>query len=158
VYKKALNFIALNYPNSDEGKQAQEIYSSVLGRLANKEFVDDESSVSFKLVYQYSISETELANKMLEKLQKAIVFFNYDYDVSVDYYSSETQLVVVHGLNSCLGARGFGQVLSEHKDYKIKKTFFEIATENYKIIQIHKNLTNYLNKDTAETKEPDTQK
>jgi hypothetical protein len=139
VYKKALNFIALNYPNSDEGKQAQEIYSSVLPRLASKEFVDDETSVSFKLEYQYSISETELANKMLEKLQKAIAFFNYDYDVSVDYYSPETQLVVVHGLNSKLGARGFGQVLSEHKDYKIKKTFFEIATENYKIIQIHKN-------------------
>jgi tetratricopeptide (TPR) repeat protein len=158
VYKKALNFIALNYPNSDEGKQAQEIYSSVLPRLASKEFVDDETSVSFKLEYQYSISETELANKMLEKLQKAIAFFNYDYDVSVDYYSPETQLVVVHGLNSKLGARGFGQVLSEHKDYKIKKTFFEIATENYKIIQIHKNLTDYLNKDTVEPNESDPQK
>jgi tetratricopeptide (TPR) repeat protein len=158
VYKKALNFIALNYPNSDEGKQAQDIYSSVLTRLSSKEFIDDESSESFKLVYQYSKTESELANEMLEKLQKAIEFFNYDFVASVDYYSSETQLVVVHGLNSKLGARGFGQVLSEHKDYKIKKPYFEIATENYKIIQIHKNLSDYLNKDTIEEKESDTQK
>jgi hypothetical protein len=158
VYKKALNFIALNYPNSDEGKQAQKIYSSVLSRIASKEFVDDESSLSFKLVYQYSITESELAYKMLEQLQKAIVFFKYDYNASVDYYSSETQLVVVHGLNSKLGTRGFGEILSEHKDYKIKKTFFEIAAENYKIIQIHKNLADYLNKEVIEPMESDTQK
>ena len=158
VYKKALNFIALNYPNSDEGKQAQEIYSSVLTRLASKEFIEDENSESFKLVYQYSRTETELANEMLENLQKAIVFFKYDFNVSVDYYSSETQLVVVHGLNSKLGARGFGQVLSEHKDYKIKKAYFEIATENYKTVQIHKNLADYLNKDEKELKEPNPQK
>ena len=144
VYKKALNFIALNYPNSDEGKQAQDIYSNVLTRLASKEFIADESSESFKLVYQYSETETELAQKMLEKLKKAIVFFKYDFDVSIDYYTPEVQLVVVHGLNSKLGARGFGQVLSEHKDYKIKKPYVEVATENYKIIQIHKNFTDYL--------------
>jgi tetratricopeptide (TPR) repeat protein len=158
VYKKALNFIALNYPNSDEGKQAQDIYSSVLTRLASKEFIDDESSDSFKLVYQYSRTESELANEMLEKLKKAIIFFKYDFDTSVDYYSAENQLVVVHGLNSKLGARGFGQVLSEHKDYKIKKPYFEIATENYKIVQIHKNLEDYLNKDTIEEKESGSQK
>jgi tetratricopeptide (TPR) repeat protein len=158
VYKKSLNFIALNYPNSDEGKQAQEIYSNVLTRLASKEFVDDESSESFKLVYQFSKTESELANAMLEKLKKAIVFFKYDFVASLDYYSSETQLVVVHGLNSKLGARGFGQVLAEHKDYKVKKAYFEIATENYKIVQIHKNLTDYLNKDEIEQKESDPQK
>ena len=158
VYKNALNFIALNYPNSDEGKQAQNIYSSVLTRLASKEFIDDESSESFKLVYQFSRTESELANTLLEKLQKAITYFNYDMDTSVDYYSPETTLVVVHGLNTKLGARGFGEVLSEHKDYKITKPYFEIATENYKIVQIHKNLTDYLNKDTIEQKESNPQK
>ena len=35
-------------------------------------------------------------------------------------------------------------MLSEHKDYKIKKPYVEVATENYKIIQIHKNFTDYL--------------
>ena len=158
AYRKALNFIALNYPNSDEGKQAQDIYANVLPRLASKEFIADESSDSFKLVYQYSQTESELANEMIEKLKKAVVFFKYDFDTSVDYYSPETQLVVVHGLNSKLGARGFGKILSEHKDYKIKKPYFEIATENYKTIQIHKNLADYLNGDTTEEKESDLKK
>ena len=47
VYKKSLNFIALNYPNSDEGKQAQDIYANVLTRLASKEFVDEVDSKNF---------------------------------------------------------------------------------------------------------------
>jgi hypothetical protein len=55
--------------------------------------------------------------------------------------------VIVHGFPSVLGARRFGQSLSEHKDYKIKKPYFEIATENYKIVQIHKNLPEYIEKD-----------
>ncbi|MEZ4818100.1 MAG: tetratricopeptide repeat protein, partial [Flavobacteriaceae bacterium] len=34
AYKKAVNFVALNYPLSQEGKDAQEIYSKVLPKLA----------------------------------------------------------------------------------------------------------------------------
>jgi tetratricopeptide (TPR) repeat protein len=147
AYKKALNFISLNYPNSDEGKQAQEIYTMVLPRLASKEFIENESSQSFKLVYQYNKNDTEAATKMLAKLQKAVAFFNYDFDTSLDYYNPEVQFVIVHGFPSVLGARRFGQSLSEHKDYKIKKPYFEIATENYKIVQIHKNLPEYIEKD-----------
>ena len=147
AYKKALNFISLNYPNSDEGKQAQEIYTTVLPRLASKEFIENESSQSFKLVYQYNKNDTEAATKMLAKLQKAVAFFNYDFDTSLDYYNPEVQFVIVHGFPSVLGARRFGQSLSEHKDYKIKKPYFEIATENYKIVQIHKNLPEYIEKD-----------
>jgi tetratricopeptide (TPR) repeat protein len=147
AYKKALNFISLNYPNSDEGKQAQEIYTTVLPRLASKEFIENESSQSFKLVYQYNKNDTEAATKMLAKLQKAVAFFNYDFETSLDYYNPEVQFVIVHGFPSVLGARRFGQSLSEHKDYKIKKPYFEIATENYKIVQIHKNLPEYIEKD-----------
>lgn len=154
-----MNFIALNYPNSEEGKQAQDIYSNVLTRLASKEFVDEESSKSFKLVYSFNSSESEVADLLFEKLQKAITFFNYtNMKVSVDYYSPETILVLVHGLNTKLGARGFAEVLKEHKEYKIKRPYFEISSENYKIVQIHKNLTDYLNKDTIELKESNPQK
>ena len=158
AYKKALNFIALNYPNSEEGKQAQEIYTTVLPRLASEAFIEDESSENFKLVYPYNKDDTESANKMLVKLKKAITFFNNDFSVSLDYYSPEIQFVIVHGLTSKLGARGFGQTLSEHKDYKIKKAYFEIATENYKIIQIHKNLGAYANRGEVKLKEAGTQK
>lgn len=148
AYKKALNFVALNYPSSDEGKQAQEIYSNVLPGLEVKDFVSDEKADSWKLVYQFSSKDTEAIQKLKGQLEEAIADYHYTNMVtSVDYYNPETSFVIVHGLNTKLGAKGFGEVLKENKKYKIKQPFFEIATPNYKIIQIHKNLEDY-NKDT----------
>ncbi len=146
AYKKALNFISLNYPNSEEGKQAQLIYTNVLPALAMKDFAPEAEGNNWKIVYQFNSNETEEAEKLREKLNKAIESYNYtNMETSVDYYSPETNFVIVHGLNTKLGARGFGEVLKENKDYKIVKPFFEISSPNYKIIQIHKNLNDYLN-------------
>ncbi len=145
AYKKALNFVSLNYPSTEEGKQAQLIYSEVLPLLAVKDFVPEEESNSWKLVYQFTKDEAEASQKLKDQLDKAIVNYHYtNMKVSLDYYNPTTNLVIVHGFNSRLGARGFGEVLKENKDYKISRPFFEIATPNYKIIQIHKNLDEYL--------------
>lgn len=144
AYKKALNFIALNYPSADEGKQAQQIYSSVLPALEFKDFVSDEESKSWKLVYKFTSDEDEAAQNLKTILDKAVKSYNYsNMSTSIDYYDPQTKLVIVHGLSTRLGARGFGEVLSENKEYKVKKPFFEISGANYKIIQIHKNLEDY---------------
>lgn len=145
AYKKALNFVALNYPNSEEGKQAQDIYTNVLPALAVTDFVADEDSDSWKLVYKFTSAETEEAQKLKALLDKAITELKYsNLTTSIDYYNPETRFVIVHGLSSKLGSEGFAEVLKERKGFKIKKPFFEISTPNYKIIQIHKNLDNYL--------------
>lgn len=145
AYKKALNFVALNYPNSDEGKQAQEIYTNVLPTLEFKNFLPETESNSWKLIYKFSNTETEEAKKLKDLLVKAIEELHYtNMATSIDYYNPHTQFVIVHGLNSKLGTQGFGEVLRERKGFKIKKPFFEISTPNYKIIQIHKNLDTYL--------------
>ena len=47
------------------------------------------------------------------------------------------------------GAKGFADVLSERKKDKIKNNHFEVSSENYTIIQIHKNLEDYLVKDSS---------
>jgi len=151
AYKKALNFVSLNYPSTEEGKQAQQIYSNVLPLLAAKDFVDEEEATSWKLVYKFPVNEIEPAQKLKEKLNKAIENYRYtNMTVSIDYYDPQTTLVIVHGLNTKSGARNFGDVLKENKEYKIKHPFFQIATPNYKTVQIHKNLEEYLQKDVAE--------
>ena len=151
AYKKALNFVSLNYPSTEEGKQAQQIYSNVLPMLAVKDFVPDEESENWKLVYKFTSEEGEAAQKLKELLDKAIADYYYtDMVTSIDYYDPQTKLVIVHGLKTKLGARGFGEVLKENKKYKINNPHFEISSPNYKIIQIHKNLDDYLQKDVAE--------
>ncbi len=159
AYKKALNFVSLNYPNSDEGKQAQNIYNSVLPQLAVKDFVPEAESKNWKLVYEFPTTETEAPKKLEETLKKAIEKFNYtNMSTSIDYYSTDKQLVIVHGLNTKMGAKGFGEVLKEAKEYKIKQPFFEISSENYKIVQIHKNLNEYIQKDILDEKNSNPQK
>ncbi|MCB0466334.1 MAG: hypothetical protein KDC78_11785 [Aequorivita sp.] len=151
AYKKALNFVALNYPSTEEGKQAQQIYNNVLPVLAVKDFTPEAETDSWKLVYRFNNEQTEEAQQLKEKLDKAITDYHYTNMVtSIDYYDPQTRFVIVHGLNTKLGARGFGEVLKENKEFKIKHPFFEISTPNYKIIQIHKNLDDYLKQDITE--------
>ena len=151
AYKKALNFISLNYPNSEEGKEAENIYKKVLPRLANKDFSGDEESDNWKLIYQFPVAEREAATALQVKLEEGIKEYNYfTMTTSIDYYNPDTIFVIVHGLNTRLGGRGLADVLKENKKYKIKRPSFEISSPNYKTIQIHKNLDSYLQEGTQE--------
>ena len=152
AYKKALNFVALTYPNSEEGKGADALLKNVIPKLAQSKFSNDEETEIFKLVYRFSVSESEQAIALEKKLAKAIEDYKYtNMDTSVDYYNPDTVFVVVHGLNTLLGARGFGENLKEAKAYKVMRPHFEISTANYKIVQFHKNLEDYLKRDTTAT-------
>ena len=149
-FKKALNYVSLNYPNSDEGKKALELYKTLLPRIANKNFLADKESTRWKIVYSFTNLEVESANKLKEKIAKAIKSYRYnEMSVSLDYYNPEIRFVIIHGLTSKQGARGFAEVLKENKNYRIKNNYFEICSENYQIIQIHKNLEVYLETDLS---------
>jgi len=47
--------------------------------------------------------------------------------------------------------REFAEVLREKKEYRINRPYFEISSPNYKVIQIHKNLNDYLASANKET-------
>ena len=152
AYKKALNFVSLTYPNSPQGKRAQELYSTTIPRLEFKQFVPDSQSTNFKLVYTFDQNQDAEISDITKQLNDAIAYYNYQETmfVSVDYYNPLKTLVVVHGLDSKLGAQGLGEVLSKpqkqarkDKITSITKDFVGISSENYKIVQIHKNLEGY---------------
>jgi tetratricopeptide (TPR) repeat protein len=143
-YKEAINFIALNYPNSPEGKRAEEMMQTVMPLLANKEFVDNNSTSNFKVLFEFkNASETDIKN-FIEPLTKAASRVNhFNLTTSIDIYNEDTKFVVVHGLKSIDGARGFTEFLKESK-HNISKPYIAISSPNYKVIQIHKNLQEYL--------------
>ena len=147
-YKKALNYVALNYPNDAAGKEAQRLYATLLPRIENKEFLSDEEGKRWKIVYSFNTDEREDAEKLLEDLNKAIAWYNNDFmSTSIDYYTPEMIFVAIHGLNTRLGGYRFAQGLEENKEFKLKNVAFEISSANYSIVQIHKNLEDYLNTD-----------
>ncbi len=148
-YKKAINYIAVTYANTDEGKQAQAIETNMLPKIQNKEFVfDDTTANNYNVVYQFDHADaSEIASfqEMLDKILKTIKY--YDLTTSVDVYNPDTTFVIVHGLKNQVVAKTFNQLLTKDDIKKINKPYFVISSPNYQIIQIHKNLDAYLSID-----------
>ena len=148
AYSKAINYIAVTYANTPEGKQAQEIVSEVLPKLQSQEFVSDNLANNYKVIFQFDNADAAAISKFQETLDGVLKHVKYyDLSTSVDVYGPNTTFVVVHGLKNAQVAKTFNQLLSKEDQKKIKKTYFTMASPNYQIIQIHKNLEAYLSMD-----------
>ena len=147
AYKMGLNFVALNYPSSIEGKRAAQICSTIIPELADKTFVEDSTQENFKVVFKFKRSEIEEIKAFSKALSAAIEEVNYfNLTISEDCYDTNTIFVVVHGLKSFLGTLGFVEILETRNELIISKPFFGISSKNYQTVQIHKNIETYINK------------
>ena len=145
AYKEGLNFVALNYPSSLEGKKAAQMYSTIIPELANKAFVEDSTQTNFKVVFKFDRSEAEEINTFETALSTAVEEVDYfNLTVSRDGYNTNTIFVVVHGLKSVQGALGFVKILETENELIISKPYFGISSMNYQIVQIHKNAERYI--------------
>ena len=145
AYKEGLNFVALNYPSSLEGKKAAQMYSTIIPELANKAFVEDSTQTNFKVVFKFDRSEVEEINTFETALSTAVEEVDYfNLTVSRDGYNTNTIFVVVHGLKSVQGALGFVKILETENELIISKPYFGISSMNYQIVQIHKNAERYI--------------
>ena len=143
-YKEAVNYIALNYPNSPEGQKAENMMQQVMPLLAKSDFLDDTAATGFKVVYQFTDASDEDIETFAKTLDEAVQKVRYfDLTTSVDVYNPNTVFVVVHGLKSIEGALGFAEILKDN-DQTIDKEHFAISSQNYQVVQIHKNLEKYL--------------
>ncbi|WP_445383524.1 type IX secretion system periplasmic lipoprotein PorW/SprE [Robiginitalea sp. IMCC43444] len=148
AFKEALNYVALNYPNSPEGKQAQTMIDEQIPQLENKEFSranDSKGRENWKVVFPFKRYQVEEAEKLAGKLEKSLKDLNYKNRVSRDIYDLEDAYVVVHGFPSRDFALGYLELLKNNKDYLIERENFVILSSNYKIIQVHKNIDDYRN-------------
>ncbi|HMC00942.1 MAG TPA: tetratricopeptide repeat protein [Flavobacteriaceae bacterium] len=147
-YAKAINYVALNYPNSIEGKKAENISLNMLPKLANKEFVDSTLDKNIKAVYVFNNPNEEELSKFIATLNEVIGNSHFkNIVISTDVYDIDTKLVLVHGLEYIDEAKMFNLLFKEEDRDKIKKPDFVISSSNYQIVQIHKNLDEYLSID-----------
>ncbi|WP_432672408.1 tetratricopeptide repeat protein [Flavobacterium sp. SM2513] len=143
-YKIALNFVALNYPNSDEGKSAESLLSKNIPYFQKLKF-DGEKATSWKLIYE--ITDTISTNNkiLIDKIKKFTTERTSEsLAYSVDTYYMNEILLVVHGIPSEEKAKDIVTILKDYKDFKIKEPVIIASTENYKVIQIQKNLETYI--------------
>ena len=145
-YKKALEFIAKNYPNSIEGEEAEILLEEVIPIVENANFKQVEKGNNFKLIYFFPKENYKKIEDFKESLSLALSDLkNIQLNSSTDIYDNSSTFVVLHGLKSYDGAKGLSIIL-EQNDIFVKKSSFVISSDNYQILQMHKNLSVYLNK------------
>jgi tetratricopeptide (TPR) repeat protein len=147
AYREALRQVAVNYPQTEEGARARELVDKALPKMSQNNFKDSPGKV--KMLYSYPYGEREEAMNLKQQIDTALEELNYkNYHTSLDVYNVDTIFVVIHGIENVERAGGFGELLRVNKDYGIIKTPVVISSENYRIVQLHKNLDAYLNRNS----------
>lgn len=146
-YKESLEQVALDYPQTKEGKKAQEIFNDVNQKMKQKQFAKDEKDEKYKLVFMFESEEVSIdsLNAWKFQIEKSLIELGYEtLKVSTDVFNPDENFLLIHGLNTKLGAQGMAELLKNkqviHKDWQ----HFEISKNNYAILQIHKNKEEYL--------------
>jgi tetratricopeptide (TPR) repeat protein len=150
-FSTALNYVALNYPNSEEGKKAEKLLSVDLPKLKALE-LSKAPSKNWKILYQTKDFENAGTKVLREKIKKFIADRSLNkLAVSLDIYTMTDNFVVIHGINSEDLAIGITSILKDYKDYKVLQKAIVISAENYTIVQIKKNLDEFLAGNLPET-------
>ncbi len=146
-YKPALNFVALTYPNSDEGKRAEAILRGDYLKLEKMQYNANPDS-SWKILYAAKDS-TDVTTK---KLQAKIAKFLKDRPISnikgsFDMFTDNDNFIVIHGFKSQAAAEGMSSVLAEFKEYKVTEKPIILSAHNYQVLQMKKDLPEFLSTD-----------
>jgi tetratricopeptide (TPR) repeat protein len=143
-YKNAMQVVADNYPNSEEGKNAQVILTEQIPFLEKMEFKTTDSN-NWKILYRVGSREDKNTKALEEKIKLFIASENlqklyYSYDI----YTDKENFIVIHGIKSRVYADDITLILKENAKYKAIEPAIVVSGENYKVIQIKKNLETYL--------------
>ena len=148
AYEEALNYVALNYPNQEEGKKAKELLDKALPQLKSKDFIADTEAKNYKLLYEFKANERDSIGQIQNSISSYLTKNNLvDKSVSRDVYNNEISYLAVHGFKSRVEALYFNERLKEAKllAQKDDQEPLVISSANYRIIQLHKNMDAYQN-------------
>ena len=143
-FKKALNFVALNYPNDEEGKIAEKFVGKDVALMEKLQF-NKELPTSWKIIYKMNnsnLQDTDNLFAIISKFTKERT--TSKLTSSIDLYTMDENFILIHGIKTEANAKDIATILKEFKDYNVKETPIVVSNYNYKIIQIKKNLTEYL--------------
>jgi hypothetical protein len=143
AYKKALEEVSEQYPNTDEGKQAKDILSNQIPDLEKLDFTI--TAKSWKILFKVGFRSEPLTEEIEEKIKKfiekeKIQKRSYSYDA----YSDKENFLVIHNIKSEAYANDIINYMKANKQFTIHQPAIIISSDNYKVIQIKKNLENYL--------------
>ena len=143
AYKNAMQNVADNYPNSEEGKKAQDILTTQIPVLEKMDF-NDVDTKNWKILYKITTREDKKTKVLEDKIKKFIASENVEkLSYSFDGYTEKENFITVNGFKSEVYAKDVAKTMSENKKDKVVEPAIVISGDNYKIVQIKKNLEKY---------------
>jgi hypothetical protein len=143
-YKKALNYVALTYPNVDEGKEAEKTLQMEIPVIEALNF-GLEPPTSYKIIFPKKYPYDKEVKNLSDKIAKYIKDTNaVALKSSEDIYTLTDNFLVIHGFDTKDAAISVLAVLQLHKNYKVKDKVYIVSTEDYKIIQMKKKLEEWI--------------
>ena len=143
-FKKALNFVALNYPNNEEGKQAEGLIKKDVPVLEGFKFYS-VAAKSWKILFRIKYDDEKNNKILIDKINEFVATKKANkLSFSNDIYTMTDNFIVIHGIISQEFAKGITTILKDYKEYKISQTPIIISNYNYQVVQIHKNIEEYL--------------
>nr|WP_235923429.1 hypothetical protein [Psychroflexus aurantiacus] len=148
AYMEALNYVALTYPQSKEGKYAQEQYKQLKDSSFSSEFdMDPAPDSEYMLVFKFDTKATPeskihgIKEDLLAALQKEP---GLNLSLNENNYTPNQTLITLKGLRSKAAAEELAEKFIKNAIIDKNFTYFVITQQNYKIAQRHKNLDDYL--------------
>lgn len=144
AYKNALQYVADNYPTSEEGVNAQDILTTKIPSLEKMKFNSIDTK-NWKILYKVGKLDDQNTKALEDKIKKFIAGENIEkLGYSYDIYTERENFLTISGVKSEANAKIVAGLMKDDKKYKVAQPAIVISNENYKIIQIKKDLDEYL--------------
>ena len=145
AYKNAMQFVADNYSLSEEGKKAQEILTTEIPSLEKMSFGNGNESKNWNIMYKVSNQDNKTASRLQETVKKFFIDEkNPRLNQTVDIYTETENFISIHGIKTEAYAKNVAAILRDDKKYKVTEKAIVISSKNYTVVQIKKNLAEYL--------------
>ncbi|MBW4358947.1 tetratricopeptide repeat protein [Flavobacterium taihuense] len=144
AYKKAIEYVADNYANSNEGKDAIEILKTQIPLLEKMSFSTVDSK-NWKVIFRIDKNDEKSISAIESKI--ALFFTNENVEklkYTCDSYTEKESFISIQGIHSESYAQFVAALFAENEKYKMKQLGIVISNENYKIVQIKKNIEEFL--------------
>jgi len=138
--------IALEFPNTIEGKKAKKTLTTIKEDLAKADdFSTQKNQDNLFLAHQ---APNKLDLSKLETQLKDIVQFEEFSNLTVDIkpYNRSTKLFLIKGFINEDAISDFTNFVNNKYKNVLPKDFFVISQSSYNKIQLYKNLNSYLKK------------
>jgi hypothetical protein len=143
-YKKAIQYVADNYSTTTEGKDALEILKTQIPLLDQLNFTTTDSK-NWRIVFKIDKNDEKSSAAIETKLR--LFFANENIEklyYTCDSYTEKESFISIHGIHTESYAQFIAVLFAENAKFKISQPGIIISNENYKIVQIKKNLDAYL--------------